>query len=194
MPAPPRPNPPNHVARLAVTGLNFNLPWANVFWIRNGNGSKPSDTAFQALCSYLGLSYSGRFKGLLHTSIQIVDVEGIYYSGDDNNIAASAAVNVAGIDTGAALPAQVSTCISWKVHAAYKGGHPRTYLPPPPADEQLGANQWTTAFTEEVRTSANFFHQDLNGLSQGELSDLHLGTVSFVLRKQWRNPPVFRDY
>lgn len=194
MPPPPRPNPPNHVARLAINGKNDGIPWANVFWVRNANASTPNQSDLFSMAGFMLGFYQSRFKGLLSTTISIEGAVVLYYLPNGDVIGAEKIDPVNGIDTGAVMPAQASCCISWTIQQRYRGGHPRTYLPPGPQDELLGANQWQNTYVSEVTSSANSFHSDVNGFSLGELRDLHLGTVSFVKAKQWRNPPVFRDY
>jgi len=41
---------------------------------------------------------------------------------------------------------------------------------------------------------AKDFHVGVDAISQGLFSSSKLGIVSFVLRKEWRAPPVFRDF
>jgi hypothetical protein len=46
----------------------------------------------------------------------------------------------------------------------------------------------------QLQAAANNFLLAVNAISTANASDLHLGVVSFVLRGEWRDPPVFRDF
>jgi hypothetical protein len=88
----------------------------------------------------------------------------------------------------------VACVISWRVSTPYRGGHPRTYLCGLNDADRVSVNHWTSAFQSSVAGAANGFIVDVNALTQGSLTDIHLGTVSFRVDGDWRTAAVFRDY
>lgn len=173
-----------------MSGVN----WANVFWCRNGQGQTPGLSDLQAFLSDFGSKYWSAFGGFMHQGVNTVKVVGLYYGPSGGDLGTEATLTHTGSAAGAGLPNNASTCISWKVQQRYKGGHPRTYLPPPGGDSLADSRLWLTSHVSQIATNANNFHSQVNGMQHGQLSDIHLGTVSFVLRNDWRDPPVFRDF
>lgn len=168
--------------------------WANTFWLRNGNGVQPSATDFaNAVADFHG-KYIAAFLEHLNVDVLVNGCNGLYYGETGADLGFDYTKSDTGSMAGAALPSQVSTGISWAVQAHYRGGHPRTYLPPC-ADTVLETTRlFDTSFTAAVRQAANDFHAAVNALVHGDYSGARLGTVSFQLRNAWRTPPIFRDY
>lgn len=195
MPAPPRPNPPQHVARIAVSGQLVAERWANVFWIRNGRQTTPSFTDFQATVSDVFSFWAQYFRHFMAGNVSLDNASGLYYgpTGADLGADVSPAPSF-GSDATALLPANCACVVSWKVQQHYRGGHPRTYLAGHCQSGVQTAQTWKTDHQADVSGSANDFHTAVNQINHGGVGDVHLGTVSFVLRKQWRDPPVFRDF
>jgi hypothetical protein len=168
--------------------------WANVFWVRNGNSQTPGLTDFQAFLADFGVRYWDAFGSHMHPGITTSEVIGLYYGPTGGDLGSQATFNHAGTGGGGGLPNNVAQCISWSLTQRYKGGHPRTYLPAPGDVALQDSRLYLASQTGAVTAAANTFHGQVNGLTHGALSDIHLGTVSFVLRGQWRTPPVFRDF
>lgn len=194
MPDPPRPDPPAHTMRAAASGLIGEGRWANVFWIRNGASTVPSDADLNNAALQIHSSYESRFMTHAIPSVVLEGVQLLYYGGGGLQLGGQHIENSAGIVTGTYLPASTCCCVSWHVQQRYKGGHPRSYLPVGYQEQLFSSNRWLTTFQDEIRVAADQFHLDLNSISLGSIADTHLGTVSFVLRNAWRNPPVFRDF
>lgn len=194
LPAPPRPDPPAHTLRASINGAIAAGRWANVFWVRNGGGSTPSDGDLEEFAQAFYGYWSLRFLPFCNSQVIQEGCVVNYYGGSGFQIGSQWVTNSTGTLSGAPISAQVSTGISWHVQQRYRGGHPRTYLPPGDSSLLQTATRWTDAHVEAVRLAANAFLLDVNGNTFPNLFDLHLGTVSFVLRNEWRDPPVFRDF
>ena len=194
MPPPPRPNPPSHVAHFAVHGAQSGVPWANTFWLRNGALTSPSESDFAALTAHIRILWVGYFLEHIGTGATVDGCSGLYYGAQGLESGFNDLHTDTGSMAGSVLPSQVSCGISWTIQAAYKGGHPRTYLPPPSQSALLSTRLFNPSYCSTIVSAANAFHHDANLLVHGNFSDAHLGTVSFVHQKQWRTPPVFRDF
>ena len=194
MPEGNRPNPPAHIGRFAVNGVFGDTPFTNVFWVRNGGASTPSPGDFDAFTHYVGSQWADRMTDLQSNQVGYASTEGLYYGPSGADLGSSQPIPQAGVMSGAVLPASVACVVSWRVAPHYKGGHPRSYLGGLTSEVLASVNTFTGSFTGSLAAAANNFLNDINAHAVGNFSDAHLGTVSFVLRKAWRTPPVFRDY
>ena len=194
MPTGQRPSPPNHSAHITVLGLQDNFPWANTFWIRNGGEQVPSQSEFTTLTNEFAQQYVNHILPLISTSTSMSEVTGLYYANGEAQLASAISVTNPGQKAGTPMPLNVSCCIGWRVQQHYRGGHPRTYLAGIVIDVILNGRQFLPAYAADVANHANAFLAGVNGISEGAFSSCHLGVVSFVLRKEWRSPPVFRDF
>lgn len=190
----PRPNPPAHVVRSSVEGTVAGVAFANVFWLRNGAGQTPGLGDLGAFATDLLQTYQSAFAAYMHSGVLIQDCSVIYYGPTGGDLGTEITSVAPGTGPGAGLPNNVATCISWKLQQRYRGGHPRTYLPPPGVDSMSDTRLFSAGHVDGVVIAANAFHAHMNAASHGALSDIHLGTVSFVHKNDWRDPPTFRDY
>jgi hypothetical protein len=189
-----RPNPPQHVAHIVVHGVAAGVNWANVFWVRNGNMNTPSEADFQSFVHDFATAYTSLFGSHIPTGVPVDGGTGLYWGAVEIDLGVEAPLTYVGSAGVEGLPNNTATCISWKVQQHYKGGHPRTYLPPTDMANRLDGRLYKPSYVADVQTKTNDFLQATNGLSHGDFSDAHLGTVSFVWKKAWRTPPLFRDY
>lgn len=194
MPPPPRPSPPAHSVHAMVHGTADGVNWANVFWVRNGGLALPSSSVLNQFAKAVADAWSARFRANINGHVELKGCEVLYYGNTGIDGAGSDVRSQLGTLTADPLPTNCATCISWKVQQHYRGGHPRTYLPPPDITKLASSNKYSAAFATAIAGAANAFLQDVNGFSQLDFTDVHLGTVSFVRNKEWRTPPVFRDY
>lgn len=191
----PRPFPPEHTIHAAFEGLAGGVvPWANVFWVRNGNQSQPSSAELATVATQMFAAFSSHFAPTLGTASVLKTCTLLYYGAFGADLEAIHTGSAPGTRTAGLLPANCAVCISWRVAAHYRGGHPRTYLCGATGDVTVNPKTFADSYVEEVRLAANAFLLDINGIAVGGAQDLHLGTVSFQFQKQWRTPPVFRDY
>lgn len=97
--------------------------------------------------------------------------------------------------TSQTLPPNAAACISWHIDAAYRGGHPRNYLPGIPTDALLtvGSNLLLPSYAAALASAANVFLTDVNSIVDGPGSPI-MGTVSYVRGGAPRVSPVFEGY
>lgn len=195
MPSGARPNPPAHTLHALVTGdVDGAYRWANSLWVRNGNATSPDTSDLQDLAADIWGAYVSTFMDHLSGFTHLTGVDLIYYGSAGGEDGFNYEAEATGQSTNTTAPMNVACCISWKVQQRYKGGHPRTYLAGIPADVIEDPTTFTSAFVDNIAEDANAFLSLVNAMSRGNLDDLHLGVVSFVLDNDWRTPPVFRDY
>jgi len=177
-----------------VHGTQDGIAWANTFWLRNGSRIVPTAAGFQQATIDFHHIWLARFLEHVGDQVRVSGSQGLYYGPNGADLGSDYEKIDTGSQAGKSQPAQVSTGISWRVQAHYRGGHPRTYLPPPSDAALADVRTFKPSHTADVAAAANGFLSDCATLAAGGMSDVHLGTVSFVLHKQWRTPPVFRDY
>jgi len=182
------------VAHFTVIGSLSGFPWANTFWMRNGNAQTPSQTDFTGVTNAFGELFKSRLLPVLSSETTIVECVGLYYDGTGAIMEGATSHTGAGANAGGTFPLNVSLCIGWRVQAHYKGGHPRTYLAGIPLSAKQNARTFTSTYVSQVAGNAASFHDDVNAMNTGLWSSGKLGIVSFVNRKEWRTPPIFRDF
>jgi hypothetical protein len=72
--------------------------------------------------------------------------------------------------------------INFVIPARYRGGHPRTYMPPPPSSNITGANQWAAAITGPV---PNLFSTMISTVVSQMASAGYAGITHCVPRYTW---------
>jgi hypothetical protein len=195
MPAPPRPDPPAGSIRASLNGINGpNSRWTNVFWIRDGSQSVPSDAALNSIAQIVYGSFKDKFLIHMNTEAVLEGCQVIYYGANGLAIGGQYILNSNGTRVGTPLPAQVASVVSWHLQQRYRGGHPRTYIGALVDDIMRDQRLFLDSWCDTLRVSADEFHFQINAMNVGGGADSHLGTVSFVLDKAWRSPPVFRDF
>jgi len=74
------------------------------------------------------------------------------------------------------MPASAAVCVTWKIGKRYRGGHPRTYFPPP-GDVAMTAsvNSWDQDFIDQYHTAAGNFRQAMQQVTvtPGDLCCVH---------------------
>lgn len=195
MPSGARPNPPAHSIHLAVAGTyKTDTPFANTFWLRNGNAQTPSQLDFDVAVQNFGDKFVQHMAGQLSNGAVWTNCDAYYYDGGGIALASQRTITGQGGKAGTQLPANVAVCVGWRVQQHYRGGHPRTYLVGPDATSLSGGRLFLQAYCTSVAQAANAFHADVNTMSSGAIGLVKLGVVSFVLRNEWRPDPVFRDF
>lgn len=190
----PRPNPPAHVMRVVAAGDYGSTRFANTFWVRNPAANIPDQVGFGDMVHYIATQWASRMSPFCSTNVIWNTADGLYYGPTGADLGATRAFSDFGNGSGAGLPANNSVCIGWSVQQHYRGGHPRSYLPGVLQGQLQDEASWLATYTDSIAQAANDFRDDVQNASYGGLSDLRLGVVSFVLRGEWREPPVFRDY
>lgn len=195
MPAPPRPDPPADVCHVAISGnISTTTPWANIFWFRNGAGTTPTQGDLDLTIDGILAAYKAQFLPSLGTAVSLQRAIALYYGASGGILSSDRSTTGSGARAAAVLPSNCAICVSWAIPAHYRGGHPRTYLPGPTIDTLATPRTFSPSYPTEIAGKANAFITAVNAIVHGAISDVHLGTVSFVLRKAWRTPPVFRDF
>jgi len=164
-------------------------------WVRNSGGTTPTSADFAAFAQGISNTWAALFLPHLTTTVVYEGLTALYY--DATEIALG--INIpdgrqGGHSTSDNISAGTALVVSWQVAQHYRGGHPRTYFCGFRSNDMQNSTDWTPSTISTWRSAANDFHANVNAGDHGAFSGPHLGTVSFVLRNQWRTPTIFRDY
>jgi hypothetical protein len=194
MPPPPRPLPPPHTAHFTILGNVSGNPVANTGWVRNGNAQLPAQADLQAICVGILEAYKQTFLPELSRDFVLQQCALLYYLSTGAEEESVVGSNAIGGRAFGSLPLNVAACVGWRVQQHYRGGHPRMYLPAISTADVAGPRSLTSTKATALAAAGNSFHVSVNSQSSGAFSGTKLGIVSFVFRKEWRSPPVFRDF
>lgn len=189
---PPLPHVPL-TCRVAVSGTVGTTPWANVFYLPYSlTGSPPLSAAgVQAIADKVWTEYTGTILTFIAqafsvTNVHVVDLHsGTGFSADHSGL-------VLGTLTGAPPTPQSCVLVKHNIAARYRGGHPRTYVPPPAAASIISGNQWPSATVSGVQTQFNLFVSHVNAFTNAEISSVALATVSYIDKDSNPTPPYHR--
>jgi hypothetical protein len=159
------------VARVALNGTMNGIGFANIFHVRHD----PAETAWSsptvtALATAMRGYYVARFIPILNSSVLLGDCVVIDLSSETGASAVASGSTAGGSTTltGAQSSAQ---CISWKINRRYRGGHPRTYLPPPGGSAAITTGHtWSAGTVTAAKAAAAAFLGDVNGGDFGGVS------------------------
>lgn len=154
------------IARVSVEGLFGGVKTANVFWVGDtGTSLGYSQTEIDFIATSVRGFYATRFAPLLangwsHTQTIAVDQTSEF------GLAGIATTAVNGTDGTQVFTSATAQGITWKIARRYRGGHPRTYLPPPGNGAAMSAGStWSATRVSGLLAAATGFLTDVNGSS-----------------------------
>lgn len=190
-PVGPRPAPPDGTAKVTYRGTSMSTNWENVMWC-----GITGSLSFSTIPTFATDMY-GIFQTTLleQMSVDAILQECLvtYYDGAGNPQGSISAAH-AGSNATAALTAQVSTVLSWKIPASWRGGKPRTYVAGGAGGNIATTSTWSDGYVASMLTSAASFLAGVNAVTLTGVTQVRLGTVSFQHAGAWRTPPVLFEY
>jgi hypothetical protein len=115
-----------------------------------------------------------------------------YYSGS-GEISAVASSSTFGSRSGFATN---NDCVllSWGISSSYRGGKPRTYLPPGGTADRASGHAWDSAYLAAVNTSAAAFLTAVDALTYSSIDSVSLGCLHFFRAGAALDPPTFDPF
>ena len=190
MPTGPRPRPPAGSVRLAVTGVNGALPWANVMWLKTTGPDPPSGTDLNSLANFCGDAWAVNLISHMGTFVVVENSHVSFYGSALEQHEGNATLNLTGGAVGSEVPAQCAVGVTWLLNVGYRGGHPRNYIPGLTVAQMDGLNTITIALANTLAAGANTFRNNVNGYTNPSFTSVQLVCMSFVRQNQWRATPV----
>lgn len=164
----------------------------NVFYMQ-GPGDWMTPTTLADCAQKLSSAWGSNIKSLTSSvvglsSVTLTAVDGTEDQGSYNT-------PVAGTGAATMLTSQVAACISWDIGAAYRGGHPRLYMPGIFLAQVngYGANELIGTVAASMSVAWTAFLTAANDIVEDSIS-LGMGTVSYRTGNAPRVTPIFRFY
>lgn len=193
--AEPSPNrPPAGTVRVALEGVNGTTPWVNRFWLNTSYGSTPTATQLKALSDAVSAAWRTRFLSYFHSNVVLNKQRAVLYVDSTTEIGVDGADTGSGSDANTSALPQICLLINWSISGTYRGGHPRTYLPPPASDKVNSDGSLPGSVITALTTAADGFRTDVNALSPTPFTSVALGTVAFFRGHSALSPPVFKPF
>lgn len=158
--------------------------------MHDGGSGTITTSDLQALAAFAGAAWGTNVITHMNAQVGLTHAHLSLYGADLDLLEADAALSHFGQDAGNVTPAQSAACISWRVGAGYRGGHPRNYICGLSIQQTANMVTLTTSFANTLAAGANTFLTNVNGFTEGGITDLKLVCMSFVRNKLWRTPPV----
>lgn len=124
----------------------------------------PTSTQLNALCTAVGTSWGAHIAGITTNAYILTRIEAIDLTTASANVGV-ATVDFPGTRVGQNQPNGVATLVNHHIQRRYRGGKPRTYLPPGANADLASVDTWTAAFITAANAAFASFIGDitLNG-------------------------------
>lgn len=154
----------DQVVRVAVEGQQWAQPWANIFHVKVSGGTPGTNLSSSAVAGVLGIVTSAYQAHLQTQSTNVSSVVQGVATDLTSNTGAQVTIPLSGNGsiTGSGMPNNCATCISWLISRRYRGGRPRTYLPPPSINEAADTRHFSNTFATNVQGGASAFLAAVN--------------------------------
>lgn len=180
----------DQVFKIVVEGTNQGQNWANVFHAQ-WEGTSPSSVDCISIAEDVWDAYAADFLPVIQENAVLQQVTVTDLTTTSGSVGGWTA-SQAGGDTGPTLTAGASIVVSWRIARRYRGGKPRTYLPPPSQDEIVDTSHYKDTYVADVLAAAVAFRNDVNGITSTDISGLELGCVSYYDKASVPTPPHLR--
>jgi hypothetical protein len=101
--------------------------------------------------------------------------------------------NAFGTDEATSSPASSAVLCSHTIARRYRGGHPRTYYPPPSTDHLSGPSTWDSTTVTAFNSAQTGYNSTLGGASWGSFTTVYPVSVSRILAGSPRTTPVLDE-
>lgn len=177
--------------RVSLEGENGNELWANIFHVLAVPSGSPTEANIGDLVNNIYTSFVDRLVPLMNNGADIEQGFGSWSKGDGTFVEGSYANLVVGADSGIPLDAATCMLLSWRVSAAWRGGHPRTYLAGISADRLDNAASYTTTTVSDYQAAAELFLSDVNSIANATWDSVTLGCLRSISGGVELDPQVF---
>lgn len=181
----------DHVLKVAVDGTLDDVPCTNLFHIAF-SGGPPNVADLNSFAHSFYTAWSTRIMPNLTNQY-----EHIITNVTDLTTTSSAVGSYGQVSTGGSsgTPCGNQVCILVKHHIArrYRGGHPRTYLPPSSATNIALGQQWSGTFVTTMNTAYTNFISDVEAIAVPSVSGPSFVCVSYFSGGALRVTPLVQS-
>jgi len=190
MPSTPLPNTPN-ANRIALQGTLGPHNWACILH-NQWSGSNPSTSSQNAFASQIGTAWGAHMASLFLSNVVLATVDVVDLT-SSVGAGGSAAPASAGSASGNEIAASAAILINYPSSFRYRGGHPRTYLPPGSQADLTNSATWSSTFVTAVTTAWGAFIAAALPLNYAGTIYGGQCAVSYVSASYNPTPPHYRS-
>jgi len=145
------------VAQIRVTGTIGPEPWAVVLHWYSGTAAAWTQSQVQALADGVHSHWQTNLVPLFANDVHYKLTETVDLTDTTERSGTVPPVDIAGGTPGTAPTLAACILISHMIGSRYRGGHPRTYLPPSNAGNSGDGDTWSAGFVTTVDTDWKAF-------------------------------------
>lgn len=177
------------VVKTVIQGVINNVPCNNIFyWLMDTTSGITDAQALQVATGVHGAWKTNMLPRFVTSYVlQSVAAEDLTSASGGQAVFAG---SFAGSNGSTAISSSTAKLISHKIARRYRGGHPRTYAPPPAAPALADPQHWTTADVTGTQTAYNAFVTGVIASTvTGNTIDQHV-SVSYFSGHAMRVTPI----
>jgi hypothetical protein len=183
---------PDNSVRIAISGTQNSINWANVFHAQLTTSSSIAQSDLDTWTTAVANAYKTRFAPQQTATVVYSLAKAVCFTPGGGELVSSSAMTGAGTSGGTQVSDQ-SACfvVSWTTNVYWRGGKPRTYLPGPANALVTNSSTIAAGTITSLGTAATNFRSDVNALTSGTITGTSFGFVSFSTGNAPRTPPLF---
>lgn len=155
-----------NLAKIKIRYIFGRLYAENILWAFGLGIEGASGTELTTAATTLTTSLTTHVMPLLSSQVVLDQVSVADWSNAEG-LTGFVDSDVAGGDTSEVLPAQTAILINYQATLRYRGGHCRTYLPPPGGGALESVLVWSDAFVVSMQAAWADFGSAIDGLNIG---------------------------
>lgn len=183
---PALPNVPN-VLKVVLSGTLGSQNWAIVLH-ESWSGGGPSVADLDTYATALEASWSTNMKSIFPSDVVLTQIKVTDLTSSTGNQGTWSG-SVAGTGSGQINSGNAAVLLNYPSSFRYRGGHPRTYLPPATAADLTNSNTWNGTLTGAVTTGWTAFCVTMNTSSYSSFTCGGQCAVSYVSTAINPTPP-----
>lgn len=137
------------VCQAKHTGTINGFNWVMIHHFANNSQNPWTPAQAQSLANSIGSRFGSQFQPLMASNVTWGAVTVADLTNQTPAQAGSSHASWTGTAATTAEPGNVSLMINFVIPKRYRGGHPRTYMPPPPTNQLTTTNQWNNTILGE---------------------------------------------
>ena len=175
-------------AKVVLEGTVGTHPWAVVLH-SSYTGTAPTASFLNTVAAAISTAWGTSYKAQLSSSVVLTSVI-ITDLASALGAQGISSPGTAGTNANAAAGGNSAVLVTYPSSIRYRGGHPRSYLPPPPANQLATTSTISSTYITAVTTAWNAVLAPLFGTSGGGTTMAGQCAISYVTAKAPRTTPV----
>jgi hypothetical protein len=149
------------VAMLRLVGVVGSNPQAQILHFYGGTTAAWSQAQINTLATSAFTSVSAHLAAQLGANVRYDYAEAVDLTDAVQRVAKTTAAPVPGTQVAPFLALGSSVMVNHHIGARYRGGHPRTYFPPPAVAFTNNGDTWTAAYVSAFQAAYDNFRDDI---------------------------------